>query len=68
MILLSEKTDAIIIRLTCDTEVETSNIKFPCGICKNNVKHNHIRIEFNDISISKSKKLQNEPENKQWVC
>ncbi len=79
MMSLSKKNDEVIDRIAPETESETSNLKFPCGICKNSVKHNHesilcdqcnkwIHIECNDISISEYKILQNEPVNKQLIC
>ncbi len=79
MISLTKKIDNIVARINNDTELENSNFKFPCGICKNNVKHNHksifcdqcnnwMHIECNNVSISEYKELQNEPDNKHLVC
>ena len=81
MMFLSNKIDEVVARITreTETEFETSNLRFPCGICKNTVKHNHksifcdqcnnwIHIECNYISNNEYKELQNEPDNKQWIC
>ena len=76
---LTKTIDEIVSKIINETEVEASNLKFPCGICRNSVKHNHksifcdqcknwIHIECNEISVAEYKDLQNEPDNKQWVC
>ncbi len=37
---LSKKIDEVLEQINCESESEASNLKFPCGICKNSVKHN----------------------------
>lgn len=76
---LTNKIDEIVARMNNESQVEVSNLKFPCSICKNRVKHNHksvfcdqcnnwVHIECNGISITEYKELQKEPRDKKWVC
>ena len=77
--ILSKLTDDTVARITSNAESDATNVKFPCGICNNSVKHNDksilcdqckcwIHIKCNDISVAEYKDLQKEPIGNKWIC